>query len=134
MIFAIISKSSANVNDNKKENNSDELSNYLNLVADSISPDTGDVELDYPFQDESNYPVDNFNSETSGLQLGLPSNITSQVVFDPLTGQYVFSQKIGDINYRLPSSMTIEEYQEYDHVFIASVFPDPEVPIKDNEK
>lgn len=77
------------------------------------SPDTGDVNLQYPFDDEDEYPVNNFNDEPSGLDLRRPSNISTTVEFDPVTGQYVFKQKIGDLDYRRPSSMTISEYQEY---------------------
>lgn len=77
-------------------------------------PDTGDVELQYPFQDNDNYPINNFDDEPSGLDLSPPSNLSSTVEFDPVTGQYIFKQKIGDMDYRRPSSMSISEYIEYD--------------------
>ena len=114
LVFANIFTSIASISNNDNNNYYADLSESLNQIGDSTSPDTGDVELNYPFEDESSYPVDNFDSEISGLYLGLPSNITSQVDFDPITGEYIFSQKIGDMSYRLPSSMTIEEYQEYE--------------------
>ena len=36
------------------------------------------------------------NYNQSALDLHEPSNITHEVVYDPLTGQYTFKHKIGD--------------------------------------
>ncbi|MEA3443541.1 MAG: cell surface protein SprA, partial [Bacteroidota bacterium] len=100
---------------NKKLDLTNDFSFNENLYEVLIfSPDTGDTDLQYHFDDESNYPIDNFDDEPSGLDLSLPSNITSTVEFDPVTGEYIFKQKIGDLDYRRPSSMTIEEYIKYD--------------------
>ena len=77
-------------------------------------PDTGDTDLQYPFEDNDDYPVNNFDDEPSGLDLRMPNNITSTVEYDPVTGEYVFKQKIGEIDYRRPSSMTIDEYRAYE--------------------
>ncbi len=77
-------------------------------------PDTtaGDTtRLRYPLK-EKNYPVPSTESE-SPLLLGNPSNIKSSVIFDPLTRRYIFSQKVGDIDYRPPSSMSIKEYRKF---------------------
>ncbi len=77
-------------------------------------PDTTDLELPYPFDDESEYPIENQSNLSGGVQLGLPSNITNEVEYDPLTQQYIFSQQVGDLNFRYPASMSIEEYQDYE--------------------
>ena len=43
-----------------------------------------------------------------------PSNIKSDVEYDPETNQYRFSNKIGEFDYRNPTYMTFDEFQEYD--------------------
>ena len=52
----------------------------------------------------------------SSFDLGDPSGITQTITYDPITGNYVFSETIGNtgINYRPPSMMTLEEYLEYE--------------------
>ena len=43
-----------------------------------------------------------------------PLNIHNQVEYDPISQQYIFSSYIGDsLIYRYSSSMTMEEYFEY---------------------
>ncbi len=43
-----------------------------------------------------------------------PSNVVQTIVFDPVTNQYVFSEKVGQIDFRPPSSMSVKEYLQYD--------------------
>ena len=69
--------------------------------------------LRYPFRDELRYPFSN-SGITSPLYLGNPSNVVQTIVFDPVTNQYVFSEKVGRIDYRPPSSMSVKEYLQYD--------------------
>lgn len=80
------------------------------LFSQSTDPE---VELKYPIKEKYNYPF-----STSGIQSPLylqpSSSIESAVVFDPETNSYVFSEKIGRINYRPPTVMDFEEYQKYD--------------------
>ncbi len=68
--------------------------------------------LRYNFQDQSvqdplNYP------NGGGLKLKDPSNIKKDVQYDPTTGQYEITQKIGNEDYRPPTYMTPEEYEDY---------------------
>ena len=72
-----------------------------------------DSTLNYPFSSRGSYP---FSSSGSGSPLYLqnPSNINSQVIYDPVTGKYVFTETIGNWNYRNPTLMTMEEYQRYE--------------------
>jgi cell surface protein SprA len=85
----------------------------------AVFPQTGvstpgnTTELPYPFTDELRYPFSN-SGVSSPLYLQNPSNIVQNVEYDPVTGQYVFSEKIGRINYRPPSSMSIKEFINYD--------------------
>lgn len=71
-----------------------------------------DTTLPYPFEDENdNKPQDlNFSSP---LYLGDPENLESTVVYDPETNSYHIYKKIGDHWYRRPSSMSFNEYLNY---------------------
>ncbi|MDF1575813.1 MAG: cell surface protein SprA [Bacteroidales bacterium] len=72
-----------------------------------------DSTLHFPFSDKGSYPF-SFSEQSSPLYLKNPSNINSRVVYDPLTGKYVFTETIGSWNYRNPSQMTMEQYAAYD--------------------
>ncbi len=52
--------------------------------------------------------------EQDGVQLKNPSNIKSEAVYDPSTNEYIFNQKVGSLNYRTPSSMSLKEYSNYE--------------------
>ncbi len=68
------------------------------------------VELPFPIE-EHNDPTAN---TTQSFDLGLPSNVTNTVEYDPVTGTYIFKENIGEnIFYRPPSMMTLEEYLKY---------------------
>ena len=45
--------------------------------------------------------------------LNNPSNIQTNVEYDPVTGQYNMNQTMGGLNYRPPTYMESEEYQDY---------------------
>jgi cell surface protein SprA len=68
----------------------------------------------FKLKDDPAYPASDLN-EPEGIQLKRPSNIKSEVEYDPATGQYIFTNKIGNnIDYRRPSTMTLDEYKKYD--------------------
>lgn len=52
--------------------------------------------------------------DPKGVQLKNPSNLKSEVTYDPATNQYKFNQKIGTLDYRSPSTMSLEEYKKYE--------------------
>ncbi|WP_423129443.1 cell surface protein SprA [Gaoshiqia sp. Z1-71] len=68
--------------------------------------------LPYPFSDAKEYEYD--QKDSSNLFLKKPSNIKTEVVYDPVTGEYIFYEKIGDFNYRLPKAMSLQDYVKYD--------------------
>ncbi len=68
--------------------------------------------LPYPFEDQPAFGYS--TKDSTKIYLNKPSNISYQVEYDPVLGQYVFYEKIGDLNYRLPQSMSLEEYIDYD--------------------
>ncbi len=53
------------------------------------------------------------SSSSNPFDLKDPEIIKQNVEYDPLTGQYIISEKIGDEYYRYPTYMTFEEYQEW---------------------
>ncbi|WP_303920070.1 cell surface protein SprA [Draconibacterium sediminis] len=68
--------------------------------------------LPYPFKDQ---PAFGYTDQDSAkLYLNKPSNIKYEIEYDPITGQYVFYEKVGSLNYRLPQSMSLDDYLEYD--------------------
>ena len=79
--------------------------------ASGSEPDSGEVELPFEFDDNRN-PFGAQGSKNS-LFLNTPSNIKSEVQYDPTTGQYRFDQKIGNSDFRPPSYMDFDEYLKY---------------------
>lgn len=68
--------------------------------------------LPYPFKDQ---PAFGYTKQDSmKLFLNKPSNIKYEIEYDPITGQYVFYEKVGTLNYRLPQSMSLDDYIDYD--------------------
>ncbi|MFU8842866.1 MAG: cell surface protein SprA [Bacteroidales bacterium] len=66
----------------------------------------------YPFQpDKFPYTGD---ENTNPLFLQLPENIKSEVMYDPETGLYILRHKMGDLEYRPPIYMTLDEYRDYE--------------------
>jgi len=82
---------------------------HFPVPPDSIPPDSS--KLIYPFHDDQNPYAE---PSGNGLYLSDPSNISSDVEYDPKSNEYEITRKIGDINYRNPSSLSFGEYQEYD--------------------
>ncbi|GAB5417421.1 MAG: cell surface protein SprA [Crocinitomicaceae bacterium] len=65
------------------------------------------------------YPLEpTYDPTQSGNQsfdLGDPTGMEQTIVYDPITGTYIFTETIGnDLNYRNPSVMTFDEYVEYE--------------------
>jgi len=48
------------------------------------------------------------------LYLRNPSNVKTDVRYDPVTKEYIFENKIGNMWYRYPHYMSAEEYQQFD--------------------
>ncbi len=66
----------------------------------------------FPIADDKNTALPT-TQNSSPLYLNKPSNVISEVVYDPETGQYVFQEKIGDWNYRNPTVLNSSEYRDY---------------------
>ncbi len=72
-----------------------------------------------PSQQDTVPPVqpryDDFLNDTvpNPFDLQDPSAVEKNVEYDPETGQYIITEKIGEENFRPPTYMTFEEYLEY---------------------
>jgi len=71
-----------------------------------------DTTLVFPIQNN----VDPTQTNDQSFDLGDPSSVEQTIVYDPVTGTYVFKETIGasGLYYRNPSMMTLEEYLEYE--------------------
>lgn len=96
------------------EVNKRDISSYTAFrePQDTVRMDTT-RKLPFPFKDQPAFGYPD-RPDTSSLYLKKPGNINYQVEYDPLTGQYVFYEKIGNLNYRLPQAMSLEDYVDYD--------------------
>ncbi len=88
-----------------------EKQDYSSLFSppDTI-PDT--TQLVYPFSDEGSLLFQ--PADTHGLYFKNPSNIKTEIEYDPETNQYIFRNKVGDFDYRNPTYMSFDEYQDYE--------------------
>ncbi len=72
----------------------------------AAQPDT----LIFPIQNN----IDPTQTQTQSFDLGDPTSVKQTIVYDPVTGTYVFKETIGSLDFRNPSMMTLEEYLEYE--------------------
>lgn len=76
------------------------------------TPEVDDPEpLQYKFNDNNGRPA--LLDPKSKLYLKDPSNIKTDVEYNPKTGNYDVKQKMGDINYRPETYMNLKEYKDY---------------------
>ena len=89
----------------------DNAGTHLAEFALAQQVDSPQIDLPYPIVD----PPDPGNTNTGTIDLAPPGNVTNEVVYDPVTGQYIMQSNIGDnIQYRPPMSMSLDEYLNYD--------------------
>ncbi|MDF1672545.1 MAG: cell surface protein SprA [Vicingaceae bacterium] len=86
--------------------------NFLAFENLELPPDSDEVELQFPFKDNSQGDPNNSNS--GGLYLDNPSNIETGFQYDPETGTYNYYEKIGDTYFKYPTYMDFDEYINYD--------------------
>lgn len=82
---------------------------FLSLV--SFGQDTTNT-LPFPITN----PLDPTQNNPQNFDLGDPSGVKKTIVYDPITGKYIFTETMGSsgLRYRNPSMMTLEEYLEYE--------------------
>jgi hypothetical protein len=102
----------------KTRNNIELLNEQIQIQKESrftLPPDTPEVKepvvLPYDFKDNQGAPPQ--YDPNSKLYLENPSNIKTNVDYDPKTGNYDVSQKIGDLDYRPDTYLNFKEYERY---------------------
>lgn len=69
--------------------------------------------LKYPFKDEGEFDYPD-QVDAGPLYLKQPSNIDYKVEYDPKTKQYILYERVGSAYYRMPKTMSLEEYVQWD--------------------
>ena len=76
----------------------------------AVEPDT--TKVIYPIPVSTGNPIEDLHNQ-SPLYLNDPDNFTTEIIYDPLTGQYTFKRRIGEFYYDTPTTLTQSEYFEY---------------------
>ncbi len=88
------------------------LSTVISFAQPGSTNDT--LKLAFPFGDDNGLLFDSTNF-TSPLMMELPESVKEEVVYDPLTGEYVVRRTVnGKVDYRPPVRMSLKEYADYD--------------------
>jgi cell surface protein SprA len=69
------------------------------------------TELIFPFRDQSTNASD--QPPQSPLFLNEPSNVQTEVEYDPETNEYILRRRIGNFDYRPPYTMSLDEYKKF---------------------
>jgi cell surface protein SprA len=83
---------------------------YNTPVLNPDSPIVNKEDLPYKFNDNNgSQPI---YDDKSGLYLENPSNIKTETNYNPQTGNYDVTQKMGDLNYRPETYVEFQDYQD----------------------
>src|SRR6185312_16565195 len=85
---------------------------FFKVTSAVDSPPQEPTTLPYPFTDQSGNGQPLYQPD-GGLLLSNPSNIRTDVIYNPQTGKYDIYQKIGNMNYRMPTEMDSDQFMEY---------------------
>ncbi len=69
-----------------------------------------DTNLRFPIRDSYD-ALDQDNRKIYGAQ---PTNVKTEMEYNPQTGNYEYKQTMGSLNYRPPSYLSFDEYNEYE--------------------
>src|SRR5205814_879777 len=81
------------------------------LVLPPDTPETEETDLIYKFDDNKGKPA--ILNPKSKLYLEEPSNVSTNVEYDPQSGNYNVKQKMGDRPYRPDTYLSKKEFQDY---------------------
>ena len=76
----------------------------------TVEPDS--TKVIFPIPINTGNPLQDLNNQ-SPLYLSDPDNFQTEIIYDPLTGQYTFKRRIGDFYYDTPTTLSHSEYFEY---------------------
>ena len=82
-------------------------------LLEAVAPDSNkkETELKYPMKDREGDHVTNPTKDP--FYLSDPSNVKKDVTYDPESGKYLVTEKVGDIDIKPPLYLTYEEYLKY---------------------
>lgn len=86
---------------------------FLNPPDTTENDTTQNVQLRYPFTGDNDLLYFG-NRNRSNLFLNDPSNLQQNIEFDPKTNQYIITNKMGDLNYRPPQKLDLEEFRKFE--------------------
>lgn len=93
---------------------------FTSAISDGEFAPPDSLDSDSLNGDSLPFPIPKHGPSTYDLDLGhklyleTPKNLSSEIKYDPETNRYYFNHKVGSLQYRNPTYMNFEEYQEYD--------------------
>ena len=78
------------------------------------TPTTANDTMHFPFHDRYSDPISS-QYHNSPLYLNDPSNIKTDVQYDPDNNRYNINENMGSLFYRSPSYMTFDEFVEHEY-------------------
>lgn len=90
------------------------LPNYSVTLQVDTPPQTNNepVDLPFPFTDQSETTMPLYVPD-GGLMLSNPANLKTEIEYNPQTGKYEIYQKIGNMDYRMPTEMDSDQFMDY---------------------
>src|ERR1051326_3412653 len=115
LFLSVIWASSAKVGSTRISYYDPEQKNFIPNVA-PLKVDSDSLrkaKLHYPFEDNS-YGEPQNNTPDNTLYLSQPSNVKTNFTYNTDSGTFTVNQKMGEMNYRPPMDMTLQEYMDLD--------------------
>ena len=85
---------------------------FLAALMPGVAQKPDSTQMVYPIPTGQVDPMQQLYNQ-SPLYLQEPSNITHEVIYDPVTNQYTFKHKVGDFEYATPTTMSQKDYFDY---------------------
>ncbi|MBR1513685.1 MAG: cell surface protein SprA [Bacteroidales bacterium] len=76
----------------------------------TVEPDS--TKVIFPIPVGTGNPLEDLNNQ-SPLYLSDPDNFSTEIIYDPLTGQYTFKRRVGQFYYDTPTTLSQSEYLDY---------------------
>ena len=86
---------------------------YIHIPPPDTTGGDSSVTLPFPFEDPIDNPASENPTETP-MMMQTPSNVTTEIIYDPVTNEYKIVRKVGNTPIGSPERMSMEEYQKYD--------------------
>jgi cell surface protein SprA len=108
LLIAAVIYSSQNAISLKQNPDDEEDTSYVDTLA-----NTKAVGPQFKLKPDPAFPHGELK-QSEGIQLREPSNVKSDIQYDPLSKQYTIKSTIGNFPYRPASTMSLKEYRQYE--------------------